>query len=120
MADNGSILVTGAAGQLGAVGRTVTGLLLDRGLPVRALVRREDDRAEALRTAGAEVVIGDLLEPADVYRVVNGCRRVYFGMSVSAAYLEASVTMTAVAREAGVEALVNISQMTVSQMSILK
>jgi hypothetical protein len=26
MADNGSILVTGAAGQLGAVGRTVTGL----------------------------------------------------------------------------------------------
>ncbi len=32
MADSGSILVTGAAGQLGAVGRTVTGLLLDRGL----------------------------------------------------------------------------------------
>jgi hypothetical protein len=26
MADSGSILVTGAAGQLGAVGRTVTGL----------------------------------------------------------------------------------------------
>ena len=40
MADSGPILVTGAAGQLGAVGRTVTGLLLDRGLPVRALVRR--------------------------------------------------------------------------------
>jgi hypothetical protein len=32
MADDGSILVTGAAGQLGAVGRTVTRLLLDRGL----------------------------------------------------------------------------------------
>jgi nucleoside-diphosphate-sugar epimerase len=55
MADNGSILVTGAAGQLGAVGRTVTGLLLDRGLPVRPMVRREDDRAAALRAAGAEV-----------------------------------------------------------------
>jgi NAD(P)-dependent dehydrogenase (short-subunit alcohol dehydrogenase family) len=83
MADNGSILVTGAAGQLGAVGRTVTGLLLDRGLPVRAMVRREDDRAAALRAAGAEVVVGDLLEPADVARVVSGCRRVYFEMSVS-------------------------------------
>ena len=71
MADNGSILVTGAAGQLGAVGRTVTGLLLDRGLPVRAMVRREDDRAAALRAAGADVVIGDLLEPADVFRVVS-------------------------------------------------
>src|SRR5918912_2095105 len=118
MAENASILVTGAAGQLGAVGRTVTGLLLERGLPVRALVRREDERAAALRAAGGEVVVGDLLEPADVYRVVSGCRRIYFGMSVSAAYLEATVTMAAVAREVGVSALVNMSQMTVSQMSI--
>src|SRR5881296_2683274 len=118
MADDGSILVTGAAGQLGAVGRTVTRLLLDRGLPVRAMVRREDDRAAALRTAGAQVVLGDLLAPDDVYRVVNGCRRIYFGMSVSAGYLEATVTMAAVARELGVNALVNMSQMTVSEMSI--
>ena len=44
MVDDGSILVTGAAGQLGSVGRTVTGLLLDRGFPVRAMVRREDER----------------------------------------------------------------------------
>src|SRR5262249_19662064 len=98
--------------------RTVTDLLLKRGFPVRAMVRREDDRAAALRAAGAEVVIGDLLDPADVYRIVNGCRRMYFGMSVSAGYLEASVTMAAVARELGVSALVNMSQMTVSQMSI--
>ena len=118
MAESGSILVTGAGGQIGAVGRTVTGLLLDRGLSVRAMVRREDDRAAALRAAGAEVVVGDLLEPADVDRVVNGCRRIYFGMSVSAGYLEATVTMATVAREIGVDALVNMSQMTVSQMSI--
>jgi uncharacterized protein YbjT (DUF2867 family) len=118
MAEKGLILVTGAAGQLGAVGRTVTRLLLDRGLPVRALVRREDERAAALRAAGAEVVVGDLLEPADVYRVVSGCRRVYFGMSVSPGYLEATVTMAAVAREVGVDALVNMSQMTVSEMDI--
>src|SRR5215510_12338159 len=58
MVDSGSILVTGAAGQLGAVGRTVTSLLLERGLPVRAMVHREDDRATALRAAGAEVVMG--------------------------------------------------------------
>src|SRR5262252_2164582 len=118
MAENESILVTGAAGQLGAVGRTVTGLLLERGLPVRAMVRREDDRTAALRAAGAEVVVGDLLEPADVARVVHGCRRVYFGMSVSAGYLEATVLMAAVARDVGVDALVNMSQMTVSQMSL--
>src|SRR3954462_2170974 len=118
MTDNGPTLVTGGAGQLGAVGRTVTELLLERGLPVRAMVRREDDRGAALRSAGAEVVVGDLLEPTDVFRIVNGCRRVYFGMSVSAAYLEATVTMAAVARELGVDALANISQMTVSQMTL--
>ena len=118
MGDHRPILVTGAAGQVGAVGRTVTGLLLDRGLTVRAMVRREDDRAVALRDAGAEVVVGDLLEPADVHRVLQGCQSVYFGMSVSAGYLEAAVTMATVAREVGVSALVNMSQMTVSQMSI--
>src|SRR5215469_15344177 len=118
MADNGPILVCGAAGQLGAVGRTVTGLLLERGLPVRAMVRREDDRSAALRATGAEVVVGDLLEPADVHRVVTGCKRVYFGLSVTPEYLEATAIMAAVGREIGVDALVNMSQMTVSQMSI--
>lgn len=115
---DGPILVTGAAGRLGEVGRSITNLLLAQGLPVRAMVHREDDRAAALRAAGAEVVVGDLLEPADVHRVVTGARRVYFGMSVSPGYLEASVTMAAVAREAAVDVLVNMSQMTVSQMSI--
>src|SRR5262245_65593565 len=107
MAQYPSILLTGAAGQLGAVGRTVTALLLERGLPVRAMVRREDDRTAALRAAGAEVVVGDLLEPADVSRVVRGCRRVYFGMSVSPGHLEATVTMAAAAREAGAVPLFN-------------
>src|SRR3954447_7058468 len=104
MADRGLILVTGAAGQLGAVGRTVTGLLLERGFPVRALVRREDDRSTALRAAGAEVVVADLLEPADVDRAMAGCRRVYFGMSVSAGHLEAALTVAALARAVGVDA----------------
>jgi uncharacterized protein YbjT (DUF2867 family) len=118
MADNAPILVTGAAGSLGGIGRTVVTRLLERGHSVRAMVRREDDRTAALRADGAEVMVGDLLEPADVYRVVSGCRRVYFGMSVSAGYLEATVIMAAAAREVGVDALVNMSQMTVSQMSI--
>jgi uncharacterized protein YbjT (DUF2867 family) len=38
-------------------------------------------------------------------------------MSVSAGYLAATLTMAAVAQEVGVDALVNMSQMTVSQMS---
>jgi len=90
-----------------------------RDLPVRALVRREDERADALRALGAEVVVGDLTRAEDVARALAGCRRLYFGMSISAQYLEATVTAAAVARERDdLEAFVNISQMTVSQMSL--
>lgn len=50
------ILVTGAAGgKQGATGRVLTHFLLDRGVHVRALVRSDDDRADQLRAAGAEV-----------------------------------------------------------------
>jgi uncharacterized protein YbjT (DUF2867 family) len=82
------------------------------------MVRREDALAEDLRRLGAEVVVGDLTDLASMHRVVEGCKRIYFGMSVSAAYLEATVNIAAVARHHGVEALVNMSQMTVTQMSI--
>ena len=112
------ILVTGAAGAVGGIGRNLTEFLLARGHKVRALVRREDERAEALRRLGAEVVEGDLTDLASMHRAIEGCGRIYFGMSVSAAYLEATVNTAAVARHHGVEAFVNMSQMTVTQMSI--
>ena len=91
-------LVTGAAGRVGAVGRTVTELLLKRGTAVRAMVRADDDRAQALRDMGAEVVVGDLLDLDSVHRAITGCERMYFGLSVSDAYLAATVTTAAVAR----------------------
>lgn len=47
------ILVTGAAGRVGGVGGLVVEALQRRGLPVRAMVRREDERAEALSAASA-------------------------------------------------------------------
>jgi len=112
------ILVTGAAGAVGGIGRKLTEFLLAKGHKVRALVRREDERAEALRRLGAEVAEGDLTDLASMHRAIEGCRRIYFGMSVSAAYLEATVNTAAVARHHGVEAFVNMSQMTVTQMSI--
>jgi NAD(P)H dehydrogenase (quinone) len=113
------ILVTGAAGRLGGVGRTIVEILRERNLPVRALVRREDERSDALRAIGAEVVVGDLTRAGDVARALVGCQRIFFGMSVSAQYLEATVTAAAVARDRGdLEVFVNISQMTVSQMSL--
>jgi uncharacterized protein YbjT (DUF2867 family) len=83
------ILVTGAAGAIGVIGRNLTAMLLTKGHKVRALVRREDERA------GAEVMQGDLTDLASMHRAIEGCARIYFGMSVSAAYLEATVNTAA-------------------------
>lgn len=112
------ILVTGAAGRVGGIGRTVVELLLKQDLPVRAMVRSEDERAQSLRDMGAEVVAGDLLDLADMHRAIAGCERMYFGMSVSDTYLAATVNAAAVAKHHGVKAFVNMSQMTLQQMSV--
>ena len=115
---NHPILVTGAAGQIGGVGFKTVELLCSKAIPVRALVRRFDDRSEALAKLGAEVVKGDLTDLQDVHRAIEGCQRLYFGMSVSPSYLEATVNVAAIAKHHGIELFLNMSQMTVSQMSI--
>ena len=47
------ILVTGAAGgNQGATGNRVTRLLREKGLPVRAFVRKVDNRSDVLREMG--------------------------------------------------------------------
>jgi uncharacterized protein YbjT (DUF2867 family) len=113
-------LVTGAAGRVGGVGRTITQLLLKQGQAVRAMVRNEDERAQALRDMGAEVVVGDLLDLDSMHRAIAGVETMYFGMSVSDSYLEATINVAAVAKHHGVKAFINMSQMTLSQMSITK
>ena len=82
------------------------------------MVRNEDERAQALRDMGAEVVVGDLLDLDSMHRAIAGCETMYFGMSVSDDYLAATVNAAAVAKHHGVKAFINMSQMTVAQMSI--
>jgi NAD(P)H dehydrogenase (quinone) len=50
------------AGATGATGGAAAALLLDKGRKVRTFVHREDERSEALRKRGAEVVVGDLVD----------------------------------------------------------
>jgi len=112
-------LITGAGGGIGSVSRGVVDLLLDDGQQVRAMVHRDDDRADGLRELGAEVVVGDLTNPQDVATAMTGVDRMFFNMSVSPDYLTATSIVCAVAREAApLEVLVNMSQMTVSQMTL--
>jgi uncharacterized protein YbjT (DUF2867 family) len=112
-------LITGAGGGTGGVSRLVVDQLRERGERVRALVHRDDERADALRGVGAEVVVGDLTDPGDVVDAMTGVDRMFFSMSVSPDYLQATVVVCAAALELGrLEVLVNMSQMTVSQMTL--
>jgi uncharacterized protein YbjT (DUF2867 family) len=112
-------LITGAAGKSGGVSRSVVEMLLDKGEPVRAMVHREDARAQRLRDLGAQVVVGDLTDPRNVVDAMTGVERMFFNMSVSLDYLEATAIVCATARElGGYDVIVNMSQMTVSQMTL--
>ena len=100
-------LITGATGNTGA--HTVR-LLRERGLPVRALVHTLDERSERLREQGAEVVHGDLLDFPTVSAATAGVSAAYFNYPVAPGLVEATANFVQAASEAGVHAVVNMSQ----------
>jgi uncharacterized protein YbjT (DUF2867 family) len=105
------ILITGAAGgRQGSTGRVIAGLLLKQGIPVRGFVHQLDARSDELRRQGAEIVAGDLLNPASVQEAMKGVKRAYFTYPVTDGLLEAAAIFAATARDAGLELVVNNSQ----------
>ncbi len=112
---NPLILVTGATGKTGA---PVVQQLIQRGFPVRALVRSLDDRAARLEQLGAEVVVGDFIDLASMRRAMDGVERVYFVYPPQGDKLvEATAIAAAAAKDAGVTALVNMSQISAREDS---
>jgi uncharacterized protein YbjT (DUF2867 family) len=112
-------LVTGAGGGVGSVSTRVVEALLSEGEQVRAMVHREDGRANRLRQLGAEVVVGDLTDTNQVVAAMRGVSRMFFNMSVSQEYLTATAVVCAAALEGSdIGLIVNMSQMTVSQMTL--
>src|SRR5215468_1402065 len=103
------VLIPGAGG----VGRAVFEQLRAQEVPVRFMVRRQDDRATELKGLGAEVVIGDLTRPETVAAALQGVARMFFAMTVSPDHLLAATVVASVAKEYGkLEVLVDLSQMT--------
>ena len=101
-------LVTGATG---ATGRSAIDHLLSRGSKVRAFVHNDDDRAEALRGKGVEVVFGDLLDNVAVQKAVQGVTSAYFVYPILQPQLvDASAYFAHAAITAGVRSIVNMSQ----------
>lgn len=105
------ILITGAAGGTqGSTGRLVSLHLLQQGIPVRAFVHTLDSRSDELRKQGAEIVEGDLLNPASVEAAMKDVKRAYFTYPVIEGLLEAASIFAATAHDARIEMVVNNSQ----------
>ncbi len=56
------ILITGAGGDVGSISKTMINMLTEKKYPVRAFVRKDGERAQALRHLDADVFVGDLLK----------------------------------------------------------
>jgi uncharacterized protein YbjT (DUF2867 family) len=112
---NGPILVTGAAGgSQGSTGLHVTRLLRANGVPVRALVHHKDNRLRALENLGADIVESDLRDLKSMRPLFRGIKRAYFTYPVRDGLLEATSVFALAAKEADVETVVNLSQLSPS------
>lgn len=101
------ILVTGATGKTGSA---VVSQLLERGWPVRAVVRTLDARSEALKKAGAEVVAADLFDPHQLVSAMWGTARAYYCPPFHPFMLQSAAAFAAAAQETRLEAIVGLSQ----------
>ena len=101
------ILITGATGDTGGY---AIEQLLHKGHQVRALVHRPDDRSKRLEDKGVEVVAGDYLDLDAMRAAVKGVRRAYFVYPIRPGIIQATAYFAQAAREAGIEAIVNVSQ----------
>ncbi|HKD42880.1 MAG TPA: NmrA family NAD(P)-binding protein, partial [Myxococcaceae bacterium] len=101
------ILVTGASG------RNASAAVLDllkRGFPVRALVRRQDERSQALRAAGAEIVVGDLFDYRDLERALVNVQRAYHSAPYAPNLLHGMMLFAIAAEQSKLEVVAWISQ----------
>ena len=100
-------LITGATG---ATGSDAVRQLFEKQQAVRVLAHRPDERSEQLLELGAEVVFGDFLDFDSVRAALRGVQRAYFCYPISPGVVQATAQFAQAAKEAGVEVIVNMSQ----------
>ena len=102
-----TILVTAATGKTGAA---LVAKLREHDWPVRALVRRKDERSKRLESLGAQTVVGDLYDPEQLLELMRGTSRVYYCPPIQPYMIQSAVAFAVAAREARVESIVHLSQ----------
>ncbi len=107
---NEKILITGATG---ATGSHAISELLERKIPIRALVHRHDARSEKLSARGVEIVQGDIADFDTISAALEGISAAYYVYPIlEGGILEATAFFAQAAIEQGVGSVVNMSQIT--------
>ena len=101
------ILLTGVTGKTG--GATASALL-DKGAPLRALVR-DEAKAGDLKSAGVELVVGDIADAGTVRKALAGAEKAFLTLPNGEHQLANEKQFTDLAKEAGVKHLVKMSSM---------
>lgn len=101
------VLIVGATGD---TGRAAVKEAIAIGLDVRAMVRKIDERSDALAAQGAEVVVGDLLDINSLRPAMEGIENAYFVWPVQPGLIQATVNFAQAAKESGVGTVINLSQ----------
>jgi NAD(P)H dehydrogenase (quinone) len=102
---NLKVLIIGATGD---TGRAAVKESIQRGVVVRAMVHRKDDRSAALEKLGADVVMRDLYKIGTTRRAMEGVDGAYLVYPVRPGLIDATVYFAQAAKEANVSAIVNL------------
>jgi uncharacterized protein YbjT (DUF2867 family) len=108
------ILVSGATGRTGGA---AIDELLKMGKRVRAYVRSDDERAAVLRERGVEIAIGDFTDVDAIRAAMEGVRSAYFLYPLAPGIIDGAAWFAQAAKEAGVQAIVNMSQISARRES---
>ncbi|MGO8126657.1 NAD(P)H-binding protein, partial [Rhizobium ruizarguesonis] len=87
------------------------------GKKVRAYVRSDDDRAKALRKRCVEIAVCDFTDIDDIRAAIEGIRSAYFLHPIAPGILSAAAYFAHAAKEAGLSAIVNMSQISARRES---
>jgi NAD(P)H dehydrogenase (quinone) len=109
-----NILVSGATGRTGGA---AIHTLLAMGKRVRAYVRSDDERATALRKRGVEIAVGNFTNSDQISAAMAGIRSAYFLHPITPGIIGAAAYFAQAAKEAGVTAIVNMSQISARRES---
>lgn len=112
----GKILVTGATGNTGSA---MIQHLLAMGADVRALVR-DESKAQGLREAGVEVVVGDYLKPETLEAALEGVDKVFLVTPLSPDAAKMASNVIAAARRASKPHIVRLADETPEPVSAVR